>query len=274
MGLKSYHFYHPFKNSSFAFLAERLTDSNNITGYVLDDIDLYYQPLESPSVSFTFFTLKLISIFIGEWIGMKVLTTIKKEIGLLTEITKLFVISQMILHPIVLFFDLTINLIHPVNEVIGDWFCSVGWLTSGIGVRIVLNNSFMAALMRYFFIIHETRVKDYGKKRAKRIFLVLTFALPLFQFISQAAEGSPRSSFVKKCYGEDHKVFLIETSTLNVLKNQFLKLERYEHNGFIGSYYEIGKKMCKIIEATLFVIMGFNISEGVLYYKIFSHMHR
>ena len=122
MGLKSYHFYHPFKNSSFAVLTEGVGDPKNIAGYVLSDIDLYYQPLESPFVSFTFFILKLISIFIGEGIGIKVLNMVKKEVGLLTDITKLFVISQMILHPILLFFDLTINLIYPVNEVIGDWF--------------------------------------------------------------------------------------------------------------------------------------------------------
>ena len=74
-------------------------------------------------------------------------------------------------------------------------------------------------------------------------------------------------------HGDDN-VFLMETSTLNVIKRKFLKLEKYEINGVINSFYEIGKKICKILEATLFVIMGFNISEGVMYYKIFSHMHR
>ena len=274
MGLKSYHFYHPFKNPSFAVLTEGVTDPKNITGYVLSDIDLYYQPLEGPFVSFTFFILKLISIIIGEGIGIKVLTMVKKEVGLLTEITKLFVISQMILYPILLFFDLTINLIYPVNEVIGDWFCTLGWFSWGLFMRIGLNNSFIAALMRYLFIIHETRVKAYGKRRVKRIFFVLSIAIPLFQFILQAADGSPRLSFINKCYGKDHDVFLIETSTLNVLKNKFLKLENSEINGVIHSVYEMWKRICKILEATLFVIMGFNISEGVIYYKIFSHMHR
>ena len=274
MGLKSYHFYDAFKNSSFAVLTKGLTDQKNVTGFVLDDVNLYYQPLESPYISLTFFGLKLISIIIGEGIGIKLLAMTKKENGLLTEITKLFVISQMILHPILLFFDLTINLVYPVNEVIGNWFCSLGWLCWGIFMRIGLNHSFMAALMRYFFIVHENRVKAYGKRRAKRIFLILTIVIPLFQFILQAADGSPRLSFIKKCYGEFHKAFLIENSTFNVLKHKFLKLGTYEANGFMNSFYEMGKKMCKIIEATLFVIMGFNISEGVMYYKIFSHMHR
>ena len=183
MGLKSYHFYDAFKNSSFAVLTKGLTDPKNVTGFVLDDVNLYYQPLESPYISLTFFGLKLISIIIGEGIGIKLLTMMKKENGLLTEITKLFVISQMILHPILLFFDLTINLVYPVNEVIGNWFCSLGWLCWGIFMRIGLNHSFMVALMRYFFIVHENRVKAYGKKRAKRIFLILAIAIPLFQFI-------------------------------------------------------------------------------------------
>jgi hypothetical protein len=161
-----------------------------------------------------------------------------------------------------------------VNEVIGDWFCALVWLIWGCLGRIVLNSSFIAALMRYFFIIHETRVKAYGKKRAKRIFLVLSIAIPVFQFILQAAAGSPRWSFINKCYGEDHKAFLIETSTLNVLKSNFLKFETYEINGFMEFIYETGKRICKVLEAILFVVMGFNISEGIIYYKIFSHIQR
>jgi hypothetical protein len=272
--MASYHFYHPFKNSSLAVWAGNLTDTENITGDVLDDIDLYYQPLESPSVSFTFFVLKLICVLIGEGIGIKVLTMIKKEKGVLTEMAKLCVLYQMILHPIQILMDLTINLVYPVNEVIGDWFCAFCWFLWGFGSGIVLNNSFMAALIRYCFIIHETKVKAFGKNRAKRIFLILSIAIPLFQFILQVVDGSPRLSFIKKCYGEDREAFLLETSTLKVLKSKFLKLDKYESNGGIDFIYETGRRICKVIEATLFVIMGCNISECVIYYKIFSHMHR
>jgi hypothetical protein len=274
MEMTSYHFYHSFKNSSLAILRESLTDTENITGIVLKDIDLYYQPLESPLVSITFFVPKLISVLIGEGIGIKVLATIKKEKGLLTQITKVFLLYQMILHPAQILTDLTINLIYPVNEVIGDWFCALCWFLWGFGTGIVLNNSFMAALIRYFFIIHETKVKTFGKKRAQRIFLVLSIAIPLFQFILQVVDGSPRYSYIKKCYGEDREAFLVETSTLKVLKSKFLKLEKYETNGGIDSIYEMGRRICKVLEATLFVMMGFNITEGVMYYKIFSHMLR
>ena len=107
MELKSYHFYHPFKSSSFGILTPSLKDPDNVTGFALEDIDLYYQPLESPSIFFTFFVLSLISVFIGEGIGMKVLTMLKKELGPLTQITKLFVISQMILWPFFLLLVLT-----------------------------------------------------------------------------------------------------------------------------------------------------------------------
>ena len=274
MEMTSYHFYHSFKNSSLAILRESLTDTENITGIVLKDIDLYYQPLESPLVSITFFVLKLISVLIGEGIGIKVLATIKKEKSLLTQITKVFVLCQMILFPILVVTDLTINLVYPVNEVIGNWFCAVSWFLWGFGMGIVLNNSFIAALMRYFFIIHETKVKGFGKNRVQSIFLVLTIAIPIFQFILQVVDGSPRLSYIKKCYGLDREAFLVETSTLKVLKSKFLKLEKYETNGGIDFMYEMGRSICKVLEATLFVMMGFNITEGFIYYKIFSHMLR
>jgi hypothetical protein len=116
---------------------------------------------------------------------------VKKENGLLTHITKLLEIFQVILWPFLLLWDLTINLVHPVNEVIGDWFCALGWFLLVLFMIIVLNSLYIAALMRYFFIIHQTRVNAYGKTRVKRILLVLSIAIPALQFILPAAAGSP-----------------------------------------------------------------------------------
>ena len=96
--------------------------------------------------------------------------------------------------------------------------------------------------------------------------------MPFVQFTLQALGSSPRLSFVNKCYGTDHRKFLIETSTLNIFKSRFIKLE--EPYVDINFLLEMGKRICKIIEATLFLFMGFNVTEVFLYYKIFTKIER
>ena len=95
---------------------------------------------------------------------------------------------------------------------------------------------------------------------------------PIIQFTLQALDGSPRLSFINKCYGNDHRVFLIEASTLNVFKAKFVKLD--EHYVNIDSIREITIRVCKVIEAILFIFMGFNVTESFLYYKIFNKIDR
>ena len=265
--------YHPFPNSSFGYLFAHEIDMANVTkGEIVDEIDLYYQPLEKPSIVLTFFFVKSLIICVGEAIGIKLIESLKKENGLLTDVTKVFIIGQMIFHPILLCLDFVVNTIHPVNEIIGNWFCFFTWLLWGVSMRIGVNNSFISALMRYLFIVHETKVNDYGKEKVKRWFLYFCLATPIIQFTLQALEGSPRLSFIKKCYGIDHRVFLIETSTLNVFKGKFLKLD----GNFVDfdNLRDIGLQICKFLEAISFLIMGFNITETFFYYKIVRKIER
>ena len=273
MSLNLHNFYHPYYNSSLEFLSVHDLDQTNMSeGEIVDEIDLYYQPLEKPSIVITFFCIKILVICIGEAISVKLVASLNKEKALLTDVTKFFIISQMILQPILTCLDLIINLIYPVNEVIGNWVCFLTWLLWGVFMRVGLNNSFVSALMRYFFIVHEKKVNEYGKEKIRRWFLYFSLVTPIIQFTLQAIEGSPRLSFINKCYGNDHRVFLIEASTLNVFKAKFVKLD--EPYIDINSLWEITTRICKIIEAISFIFMGFNITESFLYYKIFNKIDR
>ena len=273
MSLNFHNFYHPYYNSSLEFLfAHDLDQTNMSEGEIVDEIDLYYQPLEKPSIVISFFVIKVLVICTGEAISTKLLTSLNKEKALLTDVTKFFIIAQMIFQPIMNVTDLITNLIYPVNEIIGNWYCFLTWLLWGVFMRVGLNNSFVSALMRYFFIVHEKRVNEYGKEKVRRWFLYFSLLTPIIQFTLQALQGSPRLSFINKCYGNDHRVFLLEASTLNVFKSKFVKLD--EPYVGIDSLREITIRICKIMEAILFILMGFNITESFLYYKIFIKIDR
>ena len=270
MSLNQYNFYNPFQNNSIGFL--HLGNEKNVNlsiEEVLDELDLYYQPLEKLSIALTFFIIKVIVICVGEVVGIKLLGTMKKEKCLLTDVTKVFVLSQMILHPILISFELPIITIHPINQIVGDWFCLIYWLLWGVLGRIALNNSFIAAAMRYMFIVHDQKVKIYEKENIKRWCLYITIAIPFIEFLLDASLNSPRLSFVKKCYGMDHQIFLSETSTLNVFKSNF-----YKENVDFDTIQEVGRGIGKLFEISFSVFTHSNITEIFLYYKVFTKMHR
>ena len=275
--LKYNNFYHPFRNSSLKFLlVNNLSFSTNLNEFTVDNIDLYYQPLEHPAIAVTFCFLKLVSISVGNWIGFKILRNIQKERSILSDVTRLLIITQTIF-PLILtiFFELPVNLVYPIHELVGEWFCTLGWVLSSVSSKIVLYNSVIAAFMRYFFVVHEPKVESYGKEKVKRIFLYLSVFLPVFSTILMLVAASPGTSFIKKCYGLDHKAFLLETSTLNVLKRKFWASDINDAQAFsVDHLITVGKNICKIVDTTLLFILGANLTEGIIYYRIFAHMTR
>ena len=139
----------------------------------MEEIDLYYQPLEHPIAAVSVFFLKSFFITIGIFLCVKVLNVAKKEPNIVTEMVKIFCWTQIIFQPILVFFDLSINLLHPVNEFIGHWYCSLGWffysLSTALSISFALAsfglNSFtstVAAIFAISILASSLRGASYG----------------------------------------------------------------------------------------------------------------
>ena len=116
-----YYFHHPFKKSSFGiFVFPNSDNASQIesSGFLLEEIDLYYQPLEHPIVAITLFAIKLFFIIIGMILCSKVLGMVKKEPTIDSQLLEIFCWIQIIFQPTLVFFDLTVNLIHPIDDII------------------------------------------------------------------------------------------------------------------------------------------------------------
>ena len=256
------------------FWEDSKTIGNETIGQLVDDIDFYYQPIEPPWIAIIFFFVRLTIIFIGEVIGKKVVIMTREETGILSEITLMFIAIQMIFHPILIFFELAVNLIHPIEEIIGPWICTVGWLFYNVSTKIVLNYSFFAAVMRYVFVLHEDRVGKYGKEKMKRHFLYLYLVITIAQIVMKAVDGTSRLSFINKCYGRDHEIFLIETSSLGVLKRKFWTSAQNQDKTMLDLLLHMIKRIIKILDTIIFLALGFNLTEVIVYRRIFSHLVR
>ena len=156
----------------------------------MDDIDLYFQPLENPYVALTFFILKFISISVGEIIGIKILIMLTRESRPLTQITKLFVISQMILWPITIFLISITNFIYPLQEIVSPWFCSIAVLMNTFFLLVTSSHSFLSSLMRYILIVQSEKVSVWGKEKVKKLFIFLSIFLPLLITLWKQIDGS------------------------------------------------------------------------------------
>ena len=262
--------YHPFELSSFGILIR------NQKGQIIEDVNLFHQPVQTPIIAIIFFILKVLILIVGEFLLFKVHRLITKERGILKDVSKLFIVTQMIFWPFWVSFASSTDFIHPMNEVVGQWFCDSGYVLFYFLGNIIISHSFIVALMRYIFIVHRAKVNDYGKEKIEKIFLFLSICLPLIVAIWEGLEGAELDamSFINKCYGKHHRVFLIETSTLNVVKRNFCWLENYETTHSFSNLVAMLRQISCTAVRSIMIIMGLNIVEGFLYIRIFVHINR
>ena len=273
---KSQYYRNPIINYSIALFLEAYEEDDIVREEILKDINLYYQPLQIPWIAVTFFILRLTLLVAAEYLQFKVYNLMKREKGLVKNVTQLFVLTQMIFWPFWLLFASSTDFFHPMNELVGQWYCDIGSFLFWFLAYIIAFHSFITALMRYFFIIHQEKVEKYGKEKIRKIFFALSVCLPLVLAIWNDLDGNELDamSFINKCNGRHHKLFLIDTSTLNVVKRNFCIFENYDSSGLLSQFWSSFLKVSCFTNKLVQLMIGFNITEGILYYKILSYKTR
>ena len=201
---------------------------------------------------------------------------LKREDSILKQITKTFVYANMTLLTTAIICINVVNFIHSLSLEFTDYICPVLRFLLYLGVNFVSFYSFVSASMRYLFIVHTDEVDKYGKERVKTIFYALSILIPLMVTIWKVLDGSEvdAMSFINKCYGQHHKVFLIETSTVNVFMKSFCQVPNYGNQVGYDKLVAFCKQTFCMASTITMLIMGSNITEGLIYYKLFAHMNK
>ena len=271
--------FHPFLNASLGFLNytnTRLREKEKLSD-VLEQIDLYYQPVSHPITSSILLIFYISLFFIGEYLHLRVLLVLKKDNGILKTVSRIFALAQMVMWPVIFILITATSLVHPLASVTGEWFCTATWFLVYYLQFVISSHSLIAASMRYCFIVHTEKVEKYGTQKAKKLFLLLYICIPVFMTFWTANNGKETDlmSFFNKCYGKHHKVFLIDTSTLNVLKRSFCGVQDVlEDSSFYERVVIVLKKLSCIASTTSTLIMGSNLTEGIIYFQLFRYMNR
>ena len=116
---------------------------------------------------------------------------------------------QMVYWPVTVIFGTTTDFLHPLRDIVGEWYCSFGYFWIVGGMTLILFHSFVVGLMRYIFVVHNERVVSYGKEKAKKMFFLASILIPVFLTLWGFLNGRDESAItsLNKCYGVHHKAY-------------------------------------------------------------------
>ena len=276
MMLQQENIYHPFTESYISVFLKDSVDSDGVVGQVINDVNLYYQPVQVPLVAFIFLTIKLFLLAFAEFLQIKVFQLMKKENGVVKNITQVVVCTQLVFWPFWTFFASLTDFIHPINEIFGSWFCHGCTFIFRVLANIMSSHSLISALLRYVFIVHEDVTHKHGKKKVQNFFFFLSILMPLSMAVWEMVEGPDLDgmSFINKCHGKHHRVFLTDTSSLNVAKRNFCAFIDYKANGIWSKVLATVHQASCITMNIFHLIVGLNILEGIVFFRIFTHIRR
>ena len=269
--------YNPFKDSLIGILHKETFAPENLTDFVIENINLYHQPVIEPKLATLFSIIMITLLVFGEYLHIKILRMLRKENSILRDITYVFVFANMTLCVLNVFLITSTNFVHPLNKIIGQWFCTMSRFFEYFLIDVMLLHSFCSALMRYLFLVHAPKVELYGKDKVQKAFLLSSILIPLLLALWKVNDGSEldSTSFINKCNGKHHEVFLVETSTLNVLKKNFCELgNTRKGTDLYGYVLSLLKQLSCVASTAVMLIMASKVTEGIIYYRLFSYTNR
>ena len=124
------------------------------------------------------------------------------------------------------------------------------------------------------FYCTRKKVKSFGKTKTKNVFLFLNTFFPCLFIVWGFIQNQELDAFknINSCYALDHKVFLAELVKATPGKHLFCVFDKIDgKNEYI--FPLIGYITC-MTKQVILILLGMNVFEGLIYYKIFSHITR
>ena len=148
-------------------------------------------PVETWSSSMEFLAMILVS-FLGAYLNRKFLVKLKKERSMtpvgrkgnvIDPIMRWFLAFQIIYWPYQLLYRwITSNGLLP-SELIPTWLCYALPYSISVGRQIIAYNSLFVALIRYIYIVHQTKANQWSFEVLGKLLRNLSIAVPLGIFV-------------------------------------------------------------------------------------------
>ena len=248
-------------------------NSNALNNATMNSLTL--QPMGTAYAATMLSIMGALSI-VAMYIYYLVLKMSKRDRSILNCLLPDFALTALVGGPAVyILFFIIMTLSDLSKEVIGTWFCHVASVFLYVWIYKVLVFSLLVALLRYLYVVHNERIKHYGLPRIERIFLILSWAVPIGLMILQLAlrTGRDNRPILNRCYGWSSEPSLVgEPSSKDWFYNFGLHSCIFNNYGMANRFAEYGLRILCWIRAGANFLLFSNLVEAVFYYRIHVHL--
>ena len=232
------------------------TTKTNITDWILDTI------------------LAILVYFIGTYINWKIICTCRKVKDKTWQVDVAHSVGMMVSVLVVVVFEKVADHVEVLSDYTGVGVCYITSFVYAMGAYIGGFHSCHISMMKYIYIVHNERVRQFGEEKIKKILfwayilhpLVLT--IPTVIYLDLEVYAS-----LYQCFGLQQELIDRYKSDGGFSRMFFCKLIFDEEDGDDSIPYIFAQTFCSI-KMIWIIILSTNIPEGYMYFKIFRHMKR
>ena len=181
------------------------------------------------------------------------------------------------------YLNIILQYTYPPSEIFGEWFCFANEYFAHVSTIYTASFSLFTALMKYWFIVENTRAKNFGLEKGRTTFLILYLTIPIIisALISISNGEQGRSYLVNICWTQPTSTF--DTINRNISHEHGATDILCSNRRYQTSYY-LGETASNYLDPLFRVICGStsifqalfcsNISELSVYTLVYRYLNR
>ena len=242
------------------------------------DVDLYWQPVQDPSIGIPCLLIHLLIILAGSFVHYHLWQMLKRENNLVSNILKAYTVVQLIFWPFTTIIVSATYFTYPLSEITGSWFCEISYFLMFPSIYFISFQATVVATMRYFFIVHREKVGEFGKKRTQNIFQwilgIVPIGMTLWLYFGSVNRDYTTTMVINKCRGSFDKVFHMKWSYGERKSIQGARCGMYDSNEGPVTYIHVLKWIQCTASTILSILVVTNIHDGFIYYRTWKHIKK
>ena len=181
------------------------------------------------------------------------------------------------------YLNIILQYTYPPSEIFGEWFCFANEYFAHVSTIYTASFSLFTALMKYWFIVENTRAKNFGleKGRATFLFFYLTIPIIISALILITNGEESRIYLVNICWSQPISTF--DSINRNISHEHgatdiLCSNRRYQTSNYLGETANIYlDSSFRVICGSMSILQALfcsNISELSVYTLVYRYLNR
>ena len=215
---------------------------------------------------------------LGLFLHVKVIAIARKEKDTTWQIFICHSVVLIIYYSLTIVFDAVMYFVPFLSNYTGNWICYVVSFMTLYCVYSIQLHSLLVAVMKFAFIVHLEKVREFGKSKCKKIFLWINLCFPLFwTVLARLTSDWDKYAFssLNICFGQHEELLVRVNTTSDSLMKFWSCISGHEAKTGADIYILHTIKQCWCVFASIVnLVMTSNLPEAFFYLKIFRKTRR